>query len=158
MSLDDDPTPYRFRFIFAKDDSVLRVSASPAWWSSLSDHEARAAQAGDCVRVGTFPFSREPMNTYHHASQFPPTRQCSPLILVAFLGLRAFNPSLAFAASLASFLLFSSFAFFSAGDSGMSSSLTPYAPTDAPRILSRPSFSVSVMTGEAAGRYLCSSE
>jgi hypothetical protein len=28
MSLDEDPTPYRFRFVFAKDDSTLRVSCS----------------------------------------------------------------------------------------------------------------------------------
>lgn len=77
------------------------------------------------------------------------------LPLPAFLG---FNPNLAFAASLASFLLFSSLAFFSPGVSGISSSLTPNAPTDAPLILSRPSLSVSVMTGDAAGRYLNSSE
>lgn len=72
--------------------------------------------------------------------------------------LRDFNPNFALAASLASFLLFSSFALFSAGDSGISSLLTPCDPTDAPRIRSRPSFRVSVITGEAAGRYLCSSE
>lgn len=67
-------------------------------------------------------------------------------------------PNLSFAFSLASTLLFSSLAWICAGVNGMSSSRTPIPPTEAPRSLIRPSLRCSVMMGEAAGRYLNSSE
>lgn len=76
------------------------------------------------------------------------------------LAVAALRASLTF--SLAFFLASSTLSFFScaicAGLLGISSSLTPVPPILAPRIRIRPSFRVSVMIGEAAGRYLNSSE
>lgn len=64
--------------------------------------------------------------------------------------------------SLAFFLASSTLTFVScaicAGLRGTSSSRTPVPPRLAPRIRRRPSLSVSVIMGEAAGRYLNSSE
>lgn len=69
-----------------------------------------------------------------------------------------FNPSLFFAASLASLTIFSFSNCSCTGLFGTSSGRTPDPPNDAPRIRSLPSFSVSVIMGDAAGRYLYCSE
>lgn len=72
--------------------------------------------------------------------------------------LLVFKPIFSLAFSRASSLLSWSLLAFIAGVKGISSSRTPTPPTDAPRIRIRPSESVSVITGDAAGRYLNSSE
>lgn len=79
-------------------------------------------------------------------------------LFLAFCLLLVFKPIFSLAFSRASSLLSWSLLAFIAGVKGISSSRTPTPPTDAPRIRIRPSGSVSVITGDAAGRYLNSSE
>lgn len=92
-------------------------------------------------------------------------RQTSPVVRVAllalfFLSLPVFplKPRRFLAASRASLSIFSFSALSCAGVLGMSSSLKPTPPGVAPRSLIRPSGRCSVITGDAAGRYLNSSE
>lgn len=96
------------------------------------------------------------MRSTHQISLFNPLSALPADPLRAFF--LFFRPKRSFAASRASFIILSFSNLICAGDLGTSCGLTPPPPTDAPRIRKRPSFSVSVMIGEAAGRYLCSSE
>ena len=97
-------------------------------------------------------------STHAQSCRLGDANHISALFFLSFPFLpRFFSPNLCFAASLASSTLFLSSANFCAALFGTSSSLTPTPPTLAPRNLIRPSFRYSVITGDAAGRYLNSS-
>lgn len=78
--------------------------------------------------------------------------------LARSFALRLLSLSCSIAFSSASCRIFAALAARCIGERGMSSSRTPTPPGAAPRSLIRPSLRCSVMTGDAAGRYLNSSE
>jgi hypothetical protein len=62
MSLDEDPLPYRFRFIFAKDEEVLKVSNIIVHFRSANpqaDSPARYTTTRVSIQLASIPLPNE---------------------------------------------------------------------------------------------------